>query len=900
MIQRCIPALGLLGVTLLFLPKVAFAQIVTPNDRIPDFCGTPTITSARTGNWIDTGTWNLNRVPTTTDVVQIAAGHTVTFNAAALASVDCLGIHGRFVMDTTANRSIKAANYLVYSDGEFQAGTAASPVPSTVNIDIAIANKALDTTNDGNGVFDPSQYGTAFLSLGKVTMHGAAKNPTFVRLASSPRAGNTTFALAQAVNGWQVGDQLVLPDSRQEPTEDGDGRLSYRQLEVRTLQSISADNQTITFSPALTFNHPCTTDEDSNGQPDFCPHVANLTRNVVVHSESRTGTRGHVMFTNRATIDVRYAAFEGLGRTTFNDLNSTTFDGNGNPTRIGTNQIGRYSLHLHHLMGPSPTVDPEYQYRLVGNSVYENSATTPEQKWGITLHNTHYGLVQNNVMYNIGGAGLVTEDGSESNNVIENNFVAKITSNGGRDEHFDSTRGIAREGVGYWFRGPNNYVRGNVAANMGEDTGDVEASYGFKYSMMFLGNIRVPNSRGADTSVTGQYTTRNGNGLPLLEFANNEMYGQIQGLTIWWLCSVDTDAVAGCGKSVLSDTVMWHVSRYAYYGYPANNYEFNGLKVYGDASVLGSCCEFKSIFWFGDYATKDLLVRNARFYNTTGLTLPYFADGFVRVENSFFKTNSGIVEVTSGAPGSCPNCNLPDPDAVLVDNQFAAPAGRSLRTISMDYDTHNGLGDPANNDRVFSCNHNLNPADDFEVFFSAESGAPCTTTRADIPGGYVCVTARVPLVCGVGSGDSTPPTVAITAPANNATVTGTQNVAANAADNIAVVGVQFKLDGNNLGAEDVLAPYAASWDTGTASNGSHTLTAVARDAAGNTTTSTTVNVTVNNVPNAPPTITVTPNGPFQVRIGQPLTFTVVSTDPDGDLVTLTFPNLADFTGATFE
>ena len=72
------------------------------------------------------------------------------------------------------------------------------------------------------------------------------------------------------------------------------------------------------------------------------------------------------------------------------------------------------------------------------------------------------------------------------------------------------------------------------------------------------------------------------------------------------------------------------------------------------------------------------------------------------------------------------------------------------------------------------------------------------------------------------------------------------SVSAAAADNVAVAGVQFKLDGSALNSEDTAPPYAVSWDTGTASNGSHTLTAVARDAAGNQTTSTAVTVTVTN------------------------------------------------------
>jgi hypothetical protein len=73
------------------------------------------------------------------------------------------------------------------------------------------------------------------------------------------------------------------------------------------------------------------------------------------------------------------------------------------------------------------------------------------------------------------------------------------------------------------------------------------------------------------------------------------------------------------------------------------------------------------------------------------------------------------------------------------------------------------------------------------------------------------------------------------------------NVAANASDNVGVAGVQFKLDGANLGSEDSTSPYGVSWNTSLVANGDHTLTAVARDTSGNITTSTTVAVTVNNV-----------------------------------------------------
>jgi hypothetical protein len=93
--------------------------------------------------------------------------------------------------------------------------------------------------------------------------------------------------------------------------------------------------------------------------------------------------------------------------------------------------------------------------------------------------------------------------------------------------------------------------------------------------------------------------------------------------------------------------------------------------------------------------------------------------------------------------------------------------------------------------------------------------------------------------------DTTAPNVSLTAPAAGG-VGGTVTVSADASDNLGVAGVTFMLDGASIAAEDTTAPYSINWDSTTASNGPHTLTAVARDAAGNTTTSAPVGITVGN------------------------------------------------------
>ncbi len=90
------------------------------------------------------------------------------------------------------------------------------------------------------------------------------------------------------------------------------------------------------------------------------------------------------------------------------------------------------------------------------------------------------------------------------------------------------------------------------------------------------------------------------------------------------------------------------------------------------------------------------------------------------------------------------------------------------------------------------------------------------------------------------------PAVSITTPATSTVVSGTVSVIASASDAVGVVGVQFKLDGANLDSEDTSSPYSISWDSTSVVDGAHQLTAVARDAASNSATATTVTVTVDN------------------------------------------------------
>jgi hypothetical protein len=148
----------------------------------------------------------------------------------------------------------------------------------------------------------------------------------------------------------------------------------------------------------------------------------------------------------------------------------------------------------------------------------------------------------------------------------------------------------------------------------------------------------------------------------------------------------------------------------------------------------------------------------------------------------------------------------------------------------------------AANDATFACNSEFVNAklDDVRIYARALTAAQIQSDMNTPVGGVA---------------DASAPSVTITTPPDGSTVAGANvSIAANASDNVGVVGVQFMLDGVVLNAEDTTAPYSTSWNTTATVNGSHTLTATARDATGNTRTSSTVTVTVNNVDATPPAI----------------------------------------------
>ncbi|MDO8508470.1 MAG: LamG-like jellyroll fold domain-containing protein, partial [Nanoarchaeota archaeon] len=814
----------------------------TPMDRIPYFCLNPTKISTKSGNWNDASVWNPAGVPGAGDRVQIDRVHNINYNLVSDASINCVAIYGSLIFSNNINTRLKVGDLQVFSSGYLEIGTEQNPISPSVIAELIIANKALDLA------LDPQQYGTGLMGLGKVRMHGQSKT-SFMRLALEPKAGDSTLTLESPVENWNVGDKIFVPDTRlllqadRDTTAYGSGEIIVPQFEDFIIQGVSADKKVITLNRPLTYTHPGA--RNAEGVLEFLPHVGNFNRNIIIRSESAIGTRGHTFFTNRSNTDIRYAWFKDLGRTNVDPLDDTVLDASGNPTHLGTNQRGRYALHSHHNMGPVVT-DISYgglsrQFVFLGNTI-DGGMADHDFKWGIAIHGSHYGLIRGNVVYNYAGAGIVTEDGSETENIFERNFVSRtMVGQGGRALPGEGFPG--REGSSYWFAGGNNRVIDNVAAEA--------RVYGYTYFVLAGGqSVRLPLAQGDDMAQYGP--TIDAQSVPILQFEGNEKYGpSSNGMTMWHIGQNCCGTTVGMKNSVIKNLRVWHNWNLGIWFYANRNITVDGFVSRGgyntflESGMIGIELE--------DYADRDFILRNIDIQNQKigieSITSQAHAwDGIkdageppitTILENSYLK-NLINIQVTTPHAVSRPNApqskGYIDEDFIVRNVRFGRLKNTAEQTdIKMLYREGKNNRDYVVRDAVYVYDYNGDVDDDFRVYFPEQapgfivpvtggevyrgapiSGltnnelwaqyglavagavAPCGSTQIPVAtsafkSGFVCPSNRPTVSNGfvVDISDDgvpqTPPAVNILSPTSSQTLVGTS------------AGIRYQVSGNTVG-----------------------------------------------------------------------------------------------------
>lgn len=731
-----------------FLGQAAHADEVSrylamPSDPwLPNFCdeslvsGTM-VTTAEDGAWSDPATWT-PRLPIDGDTVVIE--HHVTLDGAASIRDACVYRGGVLEFDGKARTLLEVDTLQVHPDGTLLVGTPETPIEAAA--EIVFRDSAIDPDRD------PGQYGMGLVALGNVVMHGQAPVKPFVRLGREPRRGDRVLHLAEPVPaGWTVGSRLFLPDTRQ-----------HRALEDMQLRSqgeeITAagfDGNRVTLTAALSHDHLGA--RDAAGHLELLPHAAHLQRNVTLRSENPAGTRGHVLFGGRASVDIHGVWFRDLGRTTKDLFDNTSFDENGIATKIGRNQNARYALHAHHLIGPENAEDEGYQFK------FENNVVEASRKWAVVVHSSHYGLIKGNIAYGFSGAGFVTEDGSESYNRFDGNMAIGMMA--GEDARFRIVRSGYRRGVmdeprrggvlmdqhvglfatvakpatsdfgfagsGFWATLPHNHFVNNVVANV--------KFAGFNFNSYLAGSEyrrasgwHIPHARGEVPSIRSV-------ALPLLTFENNEVYGSAHGI---WTSNYDYDIPGHLDEEgVFGPSWIWHTSHSAIQSYHNNGLNFDRIVVRGDFAVAAQNeQELARGFDFNakpTYENGNLRLRNVDVQGMNiGIDLPSFPEDGDLDEPNIILLDSAILGNVINIVENPSLLNPSDEKITIIRNTRFIPIealilrDEEIVNIWARFDSNDQehyLRHAASPSKTYVIGYNGDPERNFQVYFPEQNPA---------------------------------------------------------------------------------------------------------------------------------------------------------------------------------
>ncbi|MDG5490074.1 T9SS type A sorting domain-containing protein [Psychroserpens sp. SPM9] len=501
-----------------------------------------THTAVQNGDWFSASTWDANTVPSTGAIVYIPNGITVNYEGTSGDHIFAIRVDGNFNMTQTNSGSttrIKFDTFFAMSssyvkilannstDGNIivniepfdieayrsganiwsaaalnhfrdngvvtfktrtgQGDDRYNTYQEAINGDFQIVESGATNIDDGKGIlgrynWDPTQLSLGMVTMGQLEIIGQEKL-NMVKLAADASSGQSSIQVAQIPTGWETGDDIII-------TSGGNASTSNNGEDEAIIQSISGT--TINLESNLSRNH--------EGRPSEGLHcyVGNLTRNIVFKSPSTTivSRRGHIMaMHNDTNVQIKNAQFLRLGRTDKSKLLDDFVWNNWLEPKVFTSKIsalgqecaemraipenemtnprGRYSIHLHKL----GTAFGANMAQVTGNVVWDNPG------WAITHHDSHANVSQN-VVYNVVGAGIVSETGSETG-TWDNNLVVNVsqghttdpyTASLHHDDYLFSGEGLAMKGRAVLCRNNviANVVRGVGVINMNNSTKNLD------------------------------------------------------------------------------------------------------------------------------------------------------------------------------------------------------------------------------------------------------------------------------------------------------------------------------------------------------------------------------------------------------------------------------------------
>lgn len=396
--------------------------------------------------WSDPSTWNGTK-PQQGSAVTIPEGITVLLDETT-PPLTSLTIDG--TLDFKRDNIVLTAGWILVN-GKLTIGSAIQPFEQNAKI-------ILTANNVNENIMGMGTRG--LMVMGTLELHGGTVIP-WTRLNADAAKNATTLTLSEPMQ-WKTGDEIIISPTDYFEAASGTSvtqktsittitgntlsisqglnAFRYGQLQYATAMGMSNTPSNLLVPPAA--------DTELKKTPlilDERAIVANLTRNIVIESIDDAlwkdqGFGAHVMIAAGATARVQGVELRRVGQ---------------------RGKLGRYGFHWHMLSynGSLTLSDANGQF-------IKNSSIAHSSNRGIVIHGTNGLTIKDNVLFDIQGHGIFTEDAVERRNTFDGNIVLKVRNPvvspaAALKQHEIGERGSA----GFWISNPDNTMINNIAGD---------------------------------------------------------------------------------------------------------------------------------------------------------------------------------------------------------------------------------------------------------------------------------------------------------------------------------------------------------------------------------------------------------------------------------------------------
>lgn len=422
------------------------AEIAEEN-CLPIYSETITVQGYETFLWSEESTWGDDGKPQLGDEVIIPSDKYILLDESPPA-LGGLTIQGALKFD---NQDLELTSEWIVVNGTLKIGSENEPHQ----------HKAIITLNDTDA--DASQMGMGTRGImvmgGKLDLHGEIPNTTWTKINDHAPAGSNSIELIEVVD-WSVEDEIVIAPT--DYYEAGFGTSVTQKIEISSISEnqIGLSENLNAFrwgklqyptSSGMSLSseslvQPPVADTENTSTPlvlDERAEIGNLTRNIVIQAPNddlwnNEGFGVHTMIMPNAIAQIEGVEFKRAGQ---------------------RGRLRRYPFHWHMLSYAGSQTLPDATGQYLKGSTINSSANR-----GIVIHGTNGVIVQNNIVFDVRGHGIFTEDAAERRNLIDNNLVLHIRNPlPGFQLKMHETGNLGSSA--FWISNPDNIVTNNTAAD---------------------------------------------------------------------------------------------------------------------------------------------------------------------------------------------------------------------------------------------------------------------------------------------------------------------------------------------------------------------------------------------------------------------------------------------------